>query len=473
MSVAALLSSPVKTPKDIAKEQEKFAKIQKEADDKSQMEQIFLRDEQFWKSGDYIIKEGNLKHDGAKAYGIYNTKTQKWVLDPNKQKDNTGRIAIFRKIKKNDDFWMNFSGSIRLLNCINENSTFNKTLVWMHFIRDYKQERKQWDMINLSENKENMFFVINDNDELEELQPLATGFKNVFLLNQNGKYGVAIVGPDSLIDQNYKYGYFGYEIKVPVEYDSVEVFNNFKDKFEYITSANVVYLAKNKDDVYMFSFFGERLSPKLAEYDSVTALPGLMEDFYIVSKDGKFGAVNGVGMVIVPLIYDSETLPYIAVRDIVPDIYFSHWCNNKVKLFLAQKGKYEKEDDYQARLKDKEKQSQYILENMKDADKEYIDEFKNKIVLLLSNYDTEKEKFLIKEQIYMIKNDKNVNGMVNCIELPVPIKEAKNFEKNFDKVLNESLKTATYGICNDAIAITKIKFKMPNGKTYIFNATKK
>ena len=475
-------STPVKTktPQEIANEQKKQAEIKSEKEEMRQWKenrlQSRLRDEQFWQSGDYIVKEGNLKYYGAKAYGIYNTKTQKWVLSADKQKDNTGRIAIFRKINKNDDDnnWNWNSGEIRLLNCNDKNSTYNKPLVWMFYVRDYRPEIKKWYLIKNEKgfHGEEKFFMINDNDELEEIKPLNTGFTNVFLLTQNGKYGVAVLSADYYINKNY-YGYYEYEIKIPVEYDSVEIFNNFKGDF-YLTKANIVYKAKKKDDVYMFGIYGERLSSKLAEYDSVTHLPDVMENnFYIVSKDKKFGAVNSAGTVIVPLIFDKATRPYYAVRDILPDVSFSYWYKNRVTPYLTQKGKYEKEADYQERLKDKEKQEKYIAENTKNADKEYIDKFKDKIVLFLGKYDTEKEEFAIEESIKIVKNNKEVMGTVDYINLPVPIKEAEAFEKNFIKIKQEALKNATYGICYDKIAIAKITFKMPNGKTYTFDSEKK
>ena len=461
-----------KTPQEIANEQKKQAEIKSEKEKIRQWEenrlQSILRDEQFWQSGDYIVKEGNLKYDGAKAYGIYNTKTQKWVLSADKQKDNTGRIAIFRKVKKNEDGWWN-SGDIRLLNCNDKNSTYNKPLVWMYKVSEYRPEIKKWYLIKDEKGfyGAEMSFMINDNDELEEIKPLNIGFTNVFLLTQNGKYGVAILSADSFINKNYVHGYYEYEIKIPVEYDSVEIFNNIRGKY---TRGKIVYIAKKKDDVYMFGIYGERLSPKLAEYDSVDVEEN---NFYLVSKDNKFGAVNSAGTVIVPLIYDKAIGPYDSVKDILPDVSFSYWYKNKVTPYLTQKGKYEKEADYQARLQDKEKQEKYIAEKTKNADKEFIDKFKDKILLSLGKYDTEEEKFIIKERIGLVKDGKNVYGDVNIIELPVPIKEAEAFEKNFNKISQEALKTATYGIQYDKIAIAKITFKIPNGKTYTFDATKK
>ena len=219
----------------------------------------------------------------------------------------------------------------------------------------------------------------------------------------------------------------------------------------------------------MFGIYGERLSPKLAEYDSVDVEEN---NFYLVSKDNKFGAVNSAGTVIVPLIYDKAIGPYDSVKDILPNVSFSYWYTNKVTPYLTQKGKYEKEADYQARLKDKEKQEKYIAENTKNADKEFIDKFKDKIVLSLGKYDTEKEYFTIEEKIKIVKNNKEVMGTVDYINLPVPINEAEEFEKNFNNIEQEALKTATYGICYDKIAIAKITFKMPNGKTYTFDSTK-
>ena len=70
-------------------------------------------------------------------------------------------------------------------------------------------------------------------------------------------------------------------------------------------------------------------------------------------------------------------------------------------------------------------------------------------------------------------NAKKALPTCNIIELSVPIKEAEEFEKNFKNIREDALKNATFGICYDLIAIAKITFKMPNGKTYTFDSTKK
>ena len=165
----------------------------------------------------------------------------------------------------------------------------------MRVVYSYRPEEKKWatirDEVDYIAEK---FFMINDNDELEEIKPLNTDFyKKVFLLNKNGKYGVALINADHLIKQHVIYRYNGYTITIPVEYDSIEVFTNREWDFKRIAIVGVVYKAKKQNDIYMFGFYGERLSPKLAEYYSVTSIPD-MGDFYIVSKDNKFGAVNGV-----------------------------------------------------------------------------------------------------------------------------------------------------------------------------------
>ena len=109
------------------------------------------------------------------------------------------------------------------------------------------------------------------------------------------------------------------------------------------------------------------------------------------SYSKNFGAVNGAGNIIVPFIYNNATGPYYAVKDIFPDVSFSYWYKKKVTPYLTQKGKYEKEADYEERMKDSAKQQQYVLEQTKNADKEYIEVFKDKIILSLGKYDTEKE----------------------------------------------------------------------------------
>ncbi|MBR3628310.1 MAG: hypothetical protein IKN42_05650 [Elusimicrobia bacterium] len=475
-----------KTQEQIAAEQKKQEEQDREKRLNDYKKEMMLEDEKFWQSGDYIIKEGNLKLKDkyAKAYGIYNTKTQKWVLNADEQKDNEdGRILIFRDFKKRADGKIGFDDHIRLLNCKDENSPYKKPLVWIDGAHEYYKEKRGWRKKGWHpafvdrKIKEGVMYVINDNDELEELEPdcnrgtFGIPQKN-FLSHYNGKYG--IVFPIKNYPYNGDSYYSGYkkfyEYKAtPIEYDSVQVFHNYYLQ-DAKTPQDAVYLAKNKDDIYMFNFQGERLSPKLAQYDSITQFPKVMDDFYMVSKDNKFGAVNGNGTVVVPLVYSDSYSFFYSINDVISAVSFTNWYKNKVKPYLTQKGKYEKEADYQARLQDKEKQEQYVIEKTKNADKEYVDEFKNKISLSIGNYDTEAEKFTINENV--IVSARNSITTWNTIELAVPIKEAEAFEKNFKNMAQDALKNATFGICCDVIAIAKITFKMPDGKTYTFDSTK-
>ncbi len=461
-------TKPAKTPEQIAAE--KNAEKEKQERRKIRKESL-LKDEQFWQSGDYIVKEGNLKFEGAKAYGVYNTKTQKWVLNADKQKDNKGRVVVFRNLKKDDNIYG--TGHIRLLNCTDEKSSYKKPLIWIECWREYVV--KSWSLPQ----PKNKFFIINDKDEFEELS-----YGENYLVSQNGKYGIVTLVQDPKYPGSYKNeNYCGYEIVVPVEYDSIEVFKNFREEIHkaYRQRVEDVYLAKKKDDVYLFDFKGARLSPKLAKYDSVAKLPEVMDDFYMISKGNKLGAVDGNGNILVPLItyFDAATF-YHRVKD-RPTISFTNWYKNKVKPYLTTKGKYEKEADFQARMNDPKKQEQYVAEQMKNAGKEYIDEYKNKVELSLGYrdektkknmiYDTENEKFVIDEWV-KVKDKDNAIGTSNEIELHVPIKEAEAFEKNFKNMKEDALKNATFGICYDVIAIAKITFKMPDGKTYTFDSTK-
>ena len=92
----------------------------------------------------------------------------------------------------------------------------------------------------------------------------------------------------------------------------------------------------------------------------------------MVSKDNKFGAVNGNGTVLVPLIYSDPISFYDSVKDMVPMVSFTNWYRNKVKPYLTTKSKYEKESDFQARMNDPKKQEQYVAEKMKNAGNEIM-----------------------------------------------------------------------------------------------------
>ena len=503
--VGLLFSSHEKSPEQIAREQAEQAAINAENAAKSQEEKILLRDEQFWNSGDYAVQETGLKFRGGRSYGIFNKRNKRWVINPrrkNKMKNkgfagDTGLI-IFRKVKQSDNYWIRKSGNMRLLSCVPvETSTTdpkveaanNDKLLWMYYGREYDEKEKYWNL-----NKEHKFFIINANDELEELEPLQTGYRNIVTINKNGKVGIVMFLPDVNVDKNYKYGYYGYEIKVPAEYDTIVVHPNLIEQFKNKTKAEVVYIAKKQDSVSVIGCYGEDLSATLSNYDTVTSLPNLVtgSDIFAVSKNNKIGAVNSTGQVIIPLVYDDATSFYDKANDILPTTSFTLWCKNKVNNYINEKGKYEKETDYQARMNDKEKQKQYVLEKMEKAGVEYVDKFKNKVSLWLSGYDPETEKFTIKERVTVTKTgdavkNKTVSGHTNAkvtsvtsqvptwntIELFVPSKEAEDFENNFNNITEESLKTATYGIINDIIAIDKITFTVPNGKTYTFDSTKK
>ncbi len=504
-ALASLFSAPAKTPEQIAKEEAakaaEQAAINAENAAKSQEEKILLRDEQFWDSGDYIVKEGDLKFRGGRAYGIYNRRTKRWVLNPNKKGNTNTNWGVFRKVKKNDNYWIRKSGNMRILSYKPaETSTTDQKvedankdkLVWMYYGRQYDEKEKYWNIV-----KEHKFFSIDDNDELKELKTLQTGYKNILLIDKNGKVGVILFFPDSNVDKSYKYGYYGYEIEVPAEYDSIDVYPNLMDQFKDKTKAEVVYTAKKQDSVSVFGCYGKKLSSELAIYDTITSLPNFANksDIFAVSKNNKFGAVNSEGQVIVPAVYDDVTTFYNQVNDILPLTSFTLWCTDKVKNYVNEKGKYEKEADYQARMNDQEKQKQYVLEKMEKAGIEYTDQFKDKITIELDGYDAEAEKFIIKEYVNFpatktnvtttykqegnkqTKTEKNSdNGKKllswNKIELAVPIKEAEEFERNFSNMKDKALKSAVFSIQNDIIAIAKITFTMANGKSYTFDLTK-
>ncbi len=504
-ALASLFSTPAKTPEQIAKEEAakaaEQAAINAENAAKSQEEKILLRDEQFWDSGDYVVKEGDLKFRGGRAYGIYNKRTKRWVLNPNKKGNLNKNWGVYRKVKKNDNYWIRKSGNMRILSCKPaETSTTDQKvedankdkLVWMYYGRKYDEQEKYWNIV-----KEHKFFSIDDNDELKELKTLKTGYKNILLMEKNGKVGIVLFLPDSNVDRSYKYGYYGYEIEVPAEYDSIDVYPNLMDQLKDKIKAEVVYTAKKQDSVSILGCYGKQLASALSIYDTITSLPNFANksDIFAVSKNNKFGAVNSEGQVIVPAVYDDVTTFCNQVNDILPLTSFTIWCTDKVKNYVNEKGKYEKEADYQARMNDQEKQKQYVLEKMEKAGIEYTDQFKDKITIELDGYDAEAEKFIIKEYVNFPATKTNVtttykqegnkqtktekisdNGKKllswNKIELAVPIKEAEEFEKNFKNMTQEALKNATYGIQYDIISISKITFTMPDGKTYTFDSTK-
>ncbi len=453
--------TPEQIAADNAKKAAEQAAISAENAAKSKEYNILKRDEQYWKSGSFEIKEGKLKFRGGHAYGLYNNATQKWVAPLGADKGEVdGRIAIFRKVKENDDFWIRKSGNIRILEPKDENPVNNARIVWIYYYRQYDKKEDYWNLVK----KVHRFYAINENGGLDLLQPF--GYPNAFKVPYNGKEGVVKALFDGNVDPSYKYGYYGTETVVPAEFDSIEIFPNDMETLKQYVNCRLMYIAKKNKDTYLFSSTGRRLSPKMTEYDTLTELVGFSEDFFSVSKKGKYGAINSKGQILIPLVYKDAGSMYNSIKDGYNDLSFNSWYRKKAAPYLTTKDKYEKEADYKARLEDPKKQETYIAEKMKNAANDYVNEFKQGASIKLGNYNAETEVFRIE---FWVKNGTKNFLSWNSFEMKVPIKEAENFEKNFNSIKDEALKNAKFTIKYDSVAIDKITFTS-DGKNYTFKA---
>ena len=118
-------------------------KIKAEQQAKAKEFNMLKKDEQYWKSGDFEIKEGNLKFRGGKAYGLFNNATKKWINPLSAEKGKSdGRIAIFRKVLESDDYWIRKSGNIRILE--SKDKKYNVPVVWIYYYRQYDAKESYW-----------------------------------------------------------------------------------------------------------------------------------------------------------------------------------------------------------------------------------------------------------------------------------------------------------------------------------------
>lgn len=121
-----------------------------------------------------------------------------------------------------------------------------------------------------------------------------------------------------------------------------------------------------------------------------------------------------------------------------------------------KKGRYEKTEDYLKRVTG-EKRQEYVDSLVAEVKKIYIanasSRSKDRSVLSIVNYDADNEVFLIDDTEF------------GRLLVHVPIDEAPEFEKSFDRVRVEP----KYDIINDHLGLAEATFIMPEGTAYHYS----
>lgn len=197
--------------------------------------------------------------------------------------------------------------------------------------------------------------------------------------------------------------------------------------------------------------------PRFAGYDFLSPQRKIAGQTPVIAgRDGQYGIIHEDGQVLIPLIY-FDPVQVKQVLNIYKEIAFSLWYQNAAEKLLKEKGEFEKQDHFDARIKDPQLQRAYLDENLgEQTESVYISAMKKSVDITLGRYDSEKECF----PVYFKP------ASWNSFSLPIPISEAQAFKEVFDQIKDAALKDASYCIRHDAIALDEITFTLPSGKTY-------
>ena len=183
--------------------------------------------------------------------------------------------------------------------------------------------------------------------------------------------------------------------------------------------------------------------------------------YFPVAKEEykKWGLINERGEVIIPCIYSSDTDIKNLFKELT-EVSYTRFYKDEAAKYIDKKGEFEKTEHFEARMKDKQMQAEYLQKVMSGAEERYLNKMRKEknYTLRIGNYDADREQF----PIYVTP------APWNSFSLPVPFAEAEAFKTAFDDIKAEALKTAQYGIRYDAPSIEAIRFTMPNGKEYYY-----
>ena len=422
----------------------------------SKVLQHCLADEKFWEVGDYAVVKGDQKikeYNGKSiSYGIKNTKTGNYVINPFNSKPNKGDCILFRGMKD-----ATVGHSFRLYEPPAGDPTGKPFVIC--YPAPYKWEigldgKVYWRFQGYNKD----WYQINDQDQLERLEEvkLEGVYKSTgcYYIKRGGKVGVYVL---AWFGDNYTYDSNGMatgfvsqncrvEMIIPVKYDAI------KRKGSY-------YQAIKADGFDLYDAQNlKQANPGLTKYDEITKIEHVSWKLEAL-LNGKYGLVDYEGRVMIPFIYNSrEELKKVeGVKH--NSISYTIWYTNEAAKYIDKKGEFEKTDHFEARMKDAKLQEEYLREVMGDAPTRYLEEYvpaKDKLQLILGEYDADKECFPISLDI----------APWNILMLPVPIAEAKDFKKEFNSITPDAIKTAQLGIRYDAPSIESITYTTSSGKVY-------
>ena len=437
---------PQRTPEEIKKSRELHYRAL----------QHCIADEKFWNVGDYAVVKGDqkIKYLDRKciSYGIKNTKTGNYVINPFNSKPNKGDCILFRGMKD-----VTAGNTFRLYEPPAGDPTGKPFVIC--YPPPYKWEissngKGDWSRQGFEKD----WYQINDQDQLERLKEvkLEEVYKSTgcYYINRGGKVGVYVL---AWFGDNYTYdsnglatGFVSQDIRVdmiiPVKYDSIIR----KGSFYHAIKADGfdLYDAQNL----------KQANPGLKKYDELTKIYHVNWKLEAL-QNGKYGLVDYEGRVMIPFIYNSrEELKKVeGVKH--NSISYTLWYKNEAFKYIDKKGEFEKTDHFEARMKDAKMQEEYLREVMADAPQRYLAEKvpnKENLKLTLGEYDADKECFPISLAI----------APWNIFMLPVPIADAKEFKTEFESIKASATKTAQLGIRYDAPSIESITFTTNSGKKY-------
>ena len=440
--------------------------------------QRFRADEKFWNVGDYAVVKGDKVKVGSykrPAYGIKNTKTGNYVINPFNKKPKEGDKIIIRHDEKSDLF---YDYILRLYEPPAGDPTGKP------FIKCYALN--QWAIYTKGgipyadggawvSDRDSTWFQINDQDQVELLEEVkliqhkygSTGYHDktsCYYIKRGGKVGIYVLAwfgdkytydsnglATGVVSQDYRV-----DMIIPVKYDAI----NRKGSF---------YQAMKADGFDLYNGWDLKpANPGLKKYDELTKyddknifgtnrLENLLNENKLEALlNGKYGVVDYEGRVIIPLIYGSHDELKETLRT-YNSISYTDWYKQEAAKYIDKKGEYEKTDHFEARMKDAKLQEEYLREIMDDAPQRYLAEkTKGGVKLTIGKYDADNEAFPISIGV----------APWNIFLLPVPIAEAEAFKASFDNIKEEAVKTAQLGIRYDAPSIETITFTTSDGKNY-------
>lgn len=218
----------------------------------------------------------------------------------------------------------------------------------------------------------------------------------------------------------------------------------------------------------------QQMNPVALPYDKV----GPVEDaFYnpaatIVCKDGMWGVLDTNDQILIPLVYPQLAGDvYTGVRgayQLLPRVCYSHWYIDTAVDF-AEKGEFEKQADYETRMKSPELQAAYIEKQLGPLQDAYF-KWTRLHMEIYGKYDSEKECFTLVPTATIdherFPEGANVPIFWHKFSLPVPIADAPAFKEAFDSIKADAVSGAKLSLRGDVVHVDEITFTLPDGRSF-------